>query len=192
MATRIVPIAYLKAALGVVGSGEDTLLEQLEAKAAAWVEEQTGKRYFGTPREATEYAEGKNATRLILRGHIADPDEVPTVTEQLTPSSTPKAFTEFQRRGDVLVRTDGQPWYAGAEYAVSYDEGYPTGDAPGDIQQLVVALVEKMRDIALDADGIQSETIGDYSYSLEADAVAGGSLRDIEKATLNRWRRSEL
>lgn len=191
MATQIVPLAYIKVALGVTGSSEDSLLEQLEAKAAAWVEEQLGQRRFRTPAQVTEYHDGKGTTRLILKGHAAG-DQAVTVTERFSSGGSASAFTGFERRGDVLVRTDGQPWYAGAEYAVTFEDGYPEGQAPGDVQQLVVSLVEKMRDVALDANGIQSETIGDYSYSLEASAAVGGSLSEIDKATVNRWRRMSV
>lgn len=191
MATKIVPIGYIKAALGITGSSEDTLLTQLEEKAAAWVEEQLGQRRFQVPAETTEYLEGKNSSRLILKGH-AHGDQAVTVTERFSSGGAARPFTDFERRGDVLVRTDGQPWYAAAEYAVTYQDGYPEGQAPGDVQQLVVSLVEKMRDTALESDGIVSETIGDYSYTLDASVAVGGKLTDTDQRTLDRWRRMSI
>jgi hypothetical protein len=188
MATTIVPLLYLKVALGITGSAEDAALEALEAKAAAWVEEQTGKRRFRVPAATVEYVEGKGTQRLILEGH-AHGDQAVAVTERFMSGGTAKAFTAFERRGDVLVRTDGQPWHYGAEYAVSFQDGYPDGEAPGDIQQLVVDLVQKMREVATGADGLLGETIGDYSYSVEPEGTVAGSLGDGSLRTLNRWRR---
>jgi hypothetical protein len=176
--TKIVPLAQLKVALGVSGSSEDAILTQLEAFAADWVERQLAQR-FQQPAETTEYLKGRGTTRLILAGHVGAADPVVTVTEKFSAGGTPQAFTAFERRGDVLVRTDGAPWYDGAEYAVTYLDGYL--EAPGDVQLLVADLVGKGRSTAIGAAGLESETIGDYSYQLAADAI--GTLESLSTSS---------
>lgn len=184
----IVPLAQLKLALGVTGTTEDETLTMLEELAADWVEEQLGEARFREPEAKTEYVPGRGTVRLVLKGHVEGDDPPVTVTEQFAPGGTREPFTAFERRGDVLIRNDGLPWHDGAEYAVTYSDGYE--DAPGDVKSLVIDLVSGARTLALGSAGIESETIGDYSYQVAADAIgSAGSFGEVSQKTLDRRRR---
>lgn len=186
---EIVTLPILKAHLGISGTSQDELLTQLEKDAADWVEKQLDQR-FRVPAARTEYQIGQGQLRLILDGHIGA--GTPTVTEKFSPSSSATPFTAFDVRGDVLQRNDGQPWLNGAEYAVTYQDGYAVDDVPGDIKMLVADVVRIAHDKATD-DGITSESIGDYSYDIAA--VAGGEgeqLGGTAKRTLDKWRKMRI
>lgn len=181
---QLVTLAALKLALGVTGSAEDTALTNAEARAAAWVEKQTGRR-FQTPAARTEYANGSGSDVLYLDGHIDDPMGVVVVTERQPPSD-PVAFTAFSRRGNTVLRTDSSPWIRPYEYALTYDDGYTV--PPLDIQQLVIEIVGKTRSLA--RGDIKSETIGEYSYTIDSSVTAMSlALTDTGSATLASCRR---
>lgn len=184
----IVPLDTLKRALGwdVSDTTDDTLITEREADAVAWVEKQTHEHRFRTPEELVEVLTGKGSFQLVLPGHVDDDEEEVTIRERILPGDweTLDPAEDFERRKDTLIRLDGQPFYRGAEYEITYPDGYET--APHDIQAVVIELVGAMLGDA-SSGGLSSETIGDYSYKT-ADAV-GASLSDVSLATIQRYRR---
>lgn len=186
----LVQLEVLKRALGVTGSGSDAALTEAEARAAAFVERQTGRR-FGAAQERTEYVDGPGCDTIWLAGRIAGlPAATVEVAERIRrfgPEWTLLDEDAFEARERAIVRVDGQAFLRGAEYRIVYPDGFAA--VPGDVQELVIELVTGMNDRASGASGIQSETIGDYSYSLAADALASaGALSANGRATIDRYR----
>lgn len=188
----IVSLEELKRALGIelTETGEDQLLVELEQRAAAWVTEQL-ERNFGQPNDRVEYAEGNGQRQLWLRGHVEAPGVV-TVRSRALAGGDWQAFAGFELRGDSLVRTDGYRWSPAEEYELTYPDGYAA--APGDIKALVIELVSGGRDYTGGAVAeVKSESIGDYSYTLDtAAAVAVSGLSSRGADTINRRRRKHI
>lgn len=194
---KIVSLETLKLGLGldVVDTSEDELLTMLEDQAATFVDTQTGRK-FSAPieDERTEFVSGLGTRTLFLAGHVSgDEPEIVSVRrralngidfEDVDPE-------EYILRGDTLVSTGG-PWSHLYEYEVVYADGYEVDTAPADIQALVIDLVG-IAFSALGEEGIKSETIGDYSYTLDsAVTTAAASLSDTSSMTLNRYRRMSI
>ena len=194
----MIDLTTLKEWLGI--SAEDTahdaLLTDLEARAVEWVERQTG-RYFGPPAETTEVLCGTGARRLWL---AEPPVSVAEVVEYAYPGAegviidpaAPDGY-EIRTGGNEgwLVRRGGV-WWPGYEYRVRYTRGYPAGQEPADIRQLVLDLVALKWSIR-GKDGLQSESIGGYSYTRSAFHIADdGDLKSIPGAlrTIQSWRRA--
>lgn len=189
----LVSLAALKLALGVTGTAEDSALTNAEARAAAWVETQTGRR-FQSPSERIEYHRSVRGNVIYLDGHIADPGATVAVRERQMGGLAGDwaTFTGFERRNDTIVLTAPgfyRPypgaWYLDNEYEVTYDDGYNA--APSDIQELVIELVS--RDRLMTRNFIESETIGEYSYRLSSSAIGSSGLALAGSATLDAWRR---
>lgn len=180
---------------GVVEANGDALVA-LEAGAVAFVETQTG-RYFGLPETVTEYVTGRGTARLYLRDHPTPEDgeyePVVAVDERTTPGGDPTEYVQgadfelrVADREFALIRYAGEVWTAGYEFGLTYRRGYPAGEEPADIRQLVLDLVS-VRWQLRGHEALRSETIGGYSYTRfgasDVDAVAGGW------ATIEAWRR---
>jgi hypothetical protein len=171
---------------------DEATLTAIEQAAVAFVQNYTG-RYFGPPELVEEYVTGRGGRRLYLRDHVTydpsypDDPAVVLVDERTIPGDGPTAFTQDTDfvyralgRENVLIRfgtTWGQ-WTEPYEYAVTYWRGYPPGDEPADIRQLVKDMVlVKWQTLQGDA-ALQSETIGGYSYTrfkdADMDAVTAG------------------
>lgn len=185
----LVQLAVLKRALGITGSGSDAALEEAEVRAAMFVERMTGRR-FGQPAPRTEYFPGHNGDTFWLSGRIAAPSSATVaLSERCTGLGTWETIptASYEVREAALVRLDGFAFMRGYEYRVTYPDGLTA--VPGDIQELVIELVEGMNDRASGASGIQSESIGDYSYTLAAESIiSAGSLTENGRAILNRYR----
>lgn len=196
----IVSLETLKRALGLDpdDESEDELLTDLEARAAAWVEEQTERRWQA-PETRTEVIEPKGRSRFLrLNGHVDDPDEVVALRrrainggewEDVDADLDDPADAEFERRGDLLVHRNGMV-PRGFEYEATYENGW--GTAPLDIQDLVIDLIG-IAYSGLGEEGVKSESLGDYSYTLDtAVTAAQSSLSDTSAATLNRRRQMHV
>lgn len=100
-------------------------------------------------------------------------------------------------RGDDTVSVSGntpdtwawEPWRNGlTSVDVTYTHGYD--EVPDDIIAVVCQIAGRAMGHAADTTGMQSETIGEYSYSVGAAAAAGGlGLLNDERAVLDRYRR---
>lgn len=190
----MIPVEELIDVLDGATDADTAEIVELEQNAVAFVQTQT-RRYFGPPKQTTEVVKGKGTSNLWLR-HIAI-DEVPadyynevvvSVVERQYAGNDGTAITDFQVRvedGEVrLVRLNGGVWTYGYEYTVTYWHGYPAGEEPGDIRQLVVDLV-KSRWNMRELEGLRSESIGGYSYTRFEDTDL-----DMEgQATIAAWRR---
>lgn len=193
--TTIVPLDELKLGLGLdpLDTSEDLLLTMLEAQAATFVETQTGRKW-SAPSDRTEFIKGLGVDTLYLGGHVAgDPAAIVSVRRRGRNSRDfdDVDVEDFILRGDTLVSTAGV-WSHLYEYEVIYSDGYELGSAPADIRALVIDLVGISYG-ALGEEGIKSESIGDFSYTLDsAVAVAAASLSDTSAATMNRYRRMSI
>lgn len=193
--TSIVPLDELKLALGLdpLSTEDDLLLTLLENQAASYVETQIGRR-FSAPNDRTEFIRGLGTETLFLGGHVAG-DPAAIVSVRSRPLSA-REFDDvdeedFVLRGDTLVMLGGR-WSHLYEYEVVYSDGYVLGQAPADIRALVSDLVS-IGYSSLGEEGVKSESIGDYSYTLDsAVTAAAGSLSDSSTATINRYRRMSL
>lgn len=184
--------------------GISTVLEVLEARAVEIVQSETD-RYFGAPIEHVEQLVGDGSDRLYLRERPwpeAESVEATTVEYRaevgdawavIDPDSSEGWELEYPRPiwlGAVLRRKGGDIWTAGYEYRVTYTFGYAAGEEPGDVRQAVIDIVcykygERGRE------GLRSETIGDYSYSIMAEATGKRNLLTAVPGlaeTVQRWR----
>lgn len=209
LSTVLVDGATLKLALGIDDTSEDALLSVLEPQAADWIERETRRR-FQEPADdpRIEYREGTGTRTLFLLGHIDDPEETATVRERsfafggVGDWTTLTEGTEYERRGDRLVRIDGLSWHPSAEYEIAYPDGYL--EAPQDIQALAIELVSIARaaqstaaSVVSGSAGIKSQTIGEYTYTMDtaaASSVASASvaLSDSGRAVVNHWKRARI
>lgn len=164
-----------------------TTLDALVASATAWLEEQTG-RYLSTPVAVTEYLAGLGGYELFLRDRLAS--GTPTVTERVAPTAAETPVTGFESRvgrGTTLLRTDGQLWRQGYEYKVVYTRGYAVETGPPDLRQLVLDLVA-LKLSAQDLEGVQSGSIGNFSFALADGGQGLGQIPGAD-AVIRAWRR---
>ena len=201
----MIALSDLKEWLGVTVSTYDTMLTALEARAVAFVEKQTG-RYFGAV-EAIEWElRGDGSEKLWLPESPVKTDGTAAAVADLVvvyrgwPGDDETTLTHSDDDGFLLRssqrgrfprwwlhRKGGELWWCGYEYDVTTKRGYATSGEPGDIRQLVLdlcALKWNLRDKA----GLESETVGGYSYTRsdfdENDLTAiVGAL-----ATIEAWR----
>jgi hypothetical protein len=195
----MIVLADLKVELDIDASDYsfDAYLAALEPRAVAYVEMRT-HRYFGPVASVTEYLRGQGIRELWL---LNLPATVPTsVIERAYPGATETTITAantdgFVVRTDVreawLVRKGGYLWTRDYEYQVTFTRGYAAGDEPGEIRQLVIDLIASrfaMREAG--GAGVQSETIGGYSYRL-GDFSDGdlSSLGPMASDTITMWTR---
>lgn len=198
--TLVVPLDELKRGLGIAldDTSEDENLVQLEEQAVAWAEERLERR-FRAPTERVEYVMGTGTRTLFLWGNVED--GLVTVAERTVGT---KAWTDLEEPDDVfelrpsaraqkLERVDGSVWARGVEYRVTWNDGFTT--APADIRALIIDAVNQARNalIAINDEGVvKSESIGDYSYTLDLSVSAGALSAGFSKPstdTINRWRR---
>lgn len=198
----MISLADLKAYLGIDSddTSEDAVLTTLEANAVAFIQTQT-RRYFGPPEEFEEILTGDGSRTLWLSEQPIDaPDDQyaiegkVAVDEREYPGADETALVAGE---DFEVRTAGNEgrlvrlgssgkWKCEYEYICTYWRGYPEGEEPKDIRQLVLDLVSTRRSIK-GMEALRSETAPDYSYTRfgegDLDAIPGG--RD----TIAAWRR---
>lgn len=198
----IVTLPMLKLALGIAAddASQDDLLTQLESQAAAWVEQATGRRW-DQPIPRVEKIWGTGTATLYLSGTPApvnaDAAGVIVVAVRSRILARPTEWDillDFELSGPFsLVRTDGYIWHPGIQYEVTYHDGFLT--APGDVQGLVIDLVRIARNGLAGASeaAIKSESIGDYSYTIDAAVTAAHlSLSTGSLAVINRRRRLHI
>ena len=193
----MIPAADLAEYLGLEDPSARDLdrLEKLEAAAVAFVQTWTG-RYFGPPVEHSEVLIGAGSGRIWLSHAPVAVGDGPLVIleERAYPGADPHPLVIDEDFGVVvsggeaeLVRySPALNWSRGYGYTARYHRGYPEGEEPADIRQLVTDLVA-VRWGLIGREGLRSESVGSYSYTRfgdsDLDAVMGG--RD----TLDLWRR---
>jgi hypothetical protein len=168
---------------------DDDLLAILEAEAVARVEAHTGRSY-GAPAERTDVILGSGTAMLFLpQGGTTI--TVSLVEEYMYPGAAPTvlAATDYEVRDGRVVRLGGYAWYQGAEYHVTYTAGYTAGAEPPIVREVVRELVSLAYQ-ARGSEGLQSESIADYSYTKSYGAGGGG--QTLAEAALARLPRQVL
>jgi hypothetical protein len=187
----MIPVETLRAWVGADAS-EDALLQDLERAAVARVEQHLGLAAgaLGTPAERVDVVPGSGTSFLFLPGGVAT-NSAPAVTiaERAYPGATPTtliAGTDYERRGARLVRLGGAHWVAYYEYTITSTVGYAEADAPPLLREAVLQLVSITYG-QRGTEDVQSETVGDYSYTRTYSQGGGGqSAIDVVLARLPR------
>lgn len=191
--SMIISLEEIKVALGIEpgDTTEDASLILLESYAAAYVENQTERRWRA-PAEKKEYQFGTGTRTLFLEGHVEPADVAAIAVRENLGGGQWNVLAAFDYRApNKLIRNDSYVWHPGVEYEITYQDGWLV--APPDIRALVLDLMTLSRDAASAEAGIKSETIGDYSYTL--DSVAAAALTSLSGAsvdTLNRRRAKHI
>lgn len=166
-------------------------LEELIERAVAFLQSQT-HRYFGPPRQLTEYLSGNNSRFLKLGERIIG--TIATIEEREYPGATPTTLTlntDYAIRSgettDYLIRLGNLTWCGTREYAVTYQQGYELDAGPGDIEQLIMDLIA-LRLSTRGKEGLSSEQIGGYSYSRSGFTEADLAQLPGAIATIEQWR----
>lgn len=161
---------------------DDTLVADIEKRAVAFLEQQTG-RYFGEVASTTVYMSG-NGTRTLWLPE--DPESSPAVVVEEETSFnvwTVVADTNYVVRDYRLIHESG--WTEGFEnYRVTFSRGYTAGAEPETIRQAVLDLVA-LKYNARGNEGVRSESLGSYSYSAGDVALVPGLDETIEYC---KWR----
>lgn len=173
--------------------GDDALLNDLEARAVALLQRECN-RYFGAVAETTEYVIGRGTSDLWL---AEVPVAIPTtVTERSAAGDEGDTITAADDDGYVLrtgdrdarlVRKSNGEWGNGHEYEVAYQRGYAAGTEPGDVQQAVIDIVTRTYK-RRGSEGLRSETVGGYSYTL-ADDDGELVISPFTQSVIRTWRR---
>jgi Phage QLRG family, putative DNA packaging. len=205
----IVSVLQAKQLLGIEpdDATEDAHLERLIVAATVFVEKETHTR-FSTPIPKTEYQRGSGQLELYIRGHIDDAPSESESADPLTPLTVQARIVgaigedwitltegiDYERRGDTLIGAAGYGWSRMSEFKLDYEDGYRV--APDDIQELVLEMVQRQynNDISISEGtaGVTSESLGDYSYSVDLGATAilsGSVITDTGWLTINHYRR---
>lgn len=183
----MIPLLKLKAHLGIAAATTtyDQILADYEKAAVAFLERE-GRIDLTARGERVEYVTGTGLAHIWLAAAPASGTTVSAV-ERWLPDDAGTAIiaADVTVRGRRIFRADGAAWADGAEYEVTYTAGDNPGAEPADLRLWVIKLVElawKERGKA----GMQSETIGDYSYT-RADATK--TLPGLDRFLLNLGRR---
>ena len=153
---------------------------RLIAVATAWMEKQTD-RIFGDVRAVDTVVDGngKDVLWLVevpLEGEGSDPPDPVTVYEAAYRGA---AFVllepwEWVLRGRYVYRVRPALWWRGREYLFRYLVGYAPDTGPADVREAVAQVAEWLWNqgrAATAGQGIRSERLGDYQYTLGGDGV---------------------
>lgn len=178
----LVDLETVKHYLGIEGNDQDTFLQSLIDRASAAIEKQA-KRHF----EYGSYTDTRDGggEALILRNRPVD--EITAIRDFANPNEpvivNAEKYTLYREAGYVVnaTRGSGIPWPHESWYAhwpdgyrrweVTYKGGFDP--VPGDIVQAALFTVELYYN---DRSGgaYQSESLGDYSYTLSESAIKMG------------------
>lgn len=208
----IVSVDELKRVLGIDltdPSENDNLTRLIQAKTT-WVQGETRRR-FDTPILRVEYHSGHGEEVIYLQGHVDDSVEADNPSESLDPTTSVKVWRrarmekfrdweelvegdDWERREDALYfKRTWQVWPWEDEFKIQYMDGYAV--APDDIKEVILELA--MNQYIMDvntssgAAGVKSESLGDFSYSIDLASVAAGTgdISQNASKTLNRYKR---
>lgn len=181
----MISLSDLKAYLKVNVDTYDDILTALESRAVAIVEHQL-RWYFGEPREVKEVLDGTGRPRMFLNqtpvdGVISLLESRSGVGDDWGVVST----DDYEVEGRGLHALSAYVFYKGRRnFRATYQEGFAT--APEDIQQVVLDLVAAIWN-RRSHEGFSSESIGDYSYTVE-------DLNNLPRwiTVMNNWRRGRI
>jgi hypothetical protein len=156
-------------------AAESDRAELLLADASAAVRSYTGQHI--SRNETTSRLRVKGGTVRLPQRPVID---VSSVTDL---DGDPVGMTWLAGDRLVVLNTYGYEWVD-----VTYTYGYE--EIPGEIVAVVCQIAGRAFGRPPDETGMQSETIGQYSYTVGAAAAAGGlGLLSDERAVLDRYRR---
>lgn len=137
----MIPLADLKAWLGVTGADDDQLLGDLERRMVARVEAHTG-RYLGEPQEFIQVLDGLNRERLWLRDEPIGELEV-SLRSSPTESWVPLDTAGIEREGRAVYLKSGR-WPSGRRNVRAvYTAGFAAESGPAEETQVVLELVAR-------------------------------------------------
>lgn len=189
----MIDVSVLAAWVGA-STSDYGMLEELEAQVVAQIERETG-RYFGAVEEVTEILDGSGINRLWLSEVPVEVLSVLTVTvTEVTPVGDETVITDYTVRSDGfegwLERDDALEWNSRYKYHVTYDRGYEEDAAPADIRGLVMSEVSRVW-AGQGREGLASETIGPYSYTVSRSTDTDPAAMERERI-IRRWRRTAI
>ena len=159
---------------------DDPLLTAIISRATSTLERDLGY-YLGTPAAREYYASGGSALIVVPDDVIAPTDEAPIVVATLETDQafTTVATTDYRRiERRFIHRTTWPEGYANVR--ITYRAGYELDAGPGELRDLLLRLVAlRYRDAG--SDGVQSETLSDYSYTLKQDTTLWAEWSDIAR-----------
>lgn len=157
-------------------------------------------RYFGEPKEFVEILEGSGTVHLWLK-EPPDTDQTVKVEERFVSDDEWEEVDEddYEVDGRKLVRVDGGAWnrlrdargrvfHHIKQYRVTYTFGYD--DLPADVEEAVALLVKWRQEQMEQGVMMQSESLGDYSYTLLGPLARQNENPWVAKvnSVINRWR----
>ena len=136
----MIPVSVLQAWLNDDESAE--LLLALERRAVGYLERQTG-RHLGDPKTVTRSFDGRGSQLLFLPEEPRDPAGlVLEVRSEFTSAWELVESDEYEVDGRRVFRV-AEVWPRGRfNLRATYDAGYTAADAPQDLRQAVIDLVE--------------------------------------------------
>lgn len=154
-------LSEIKAWLKITVATYDDQLTELEIRTQAIIEREL-QWYFGPPRTTVEVLNGTGTSRMFLR---QPPDDGLVVVQDRGASGSTWSVVD---PGDYELDNRGLyshgVWPRGLRnHRVTYLEGFT--NAPEDIKQLALDLISAVW-LRRGSEGLTSETIGDYSYSV--------------------------
>lgn len=203
----MLPDGLLESWLGVSGSDVAVVTDAAE-RALVWIETQTG-RYFHTPRdfkvtthggrrtywlpEIPNHVDGESDDVYLLeverKNAAGEWETVPEEDYEVVPPDMGRLYEMPTVEFEETCWTDTWP-RARNNLRFRFTAGYAEGALPGDVQQLVLDMVGAWwRDRR--NQGLQSETIGGYSYE-KWMGTDGQRFADDWTASLTKWKHPVL
>lgn len=180
----LVELDVLKAWLKVRVDTSDDLLMALEERASEIVQREL-RWYFGEPRETVEILDGTGTPKLFLKQMPSDGAVVMESRGGTNDAWTVMSADDYELEGRGLYARSAYIWARGMRnFRATYKEGFAT--PPKDIQQVVMDLVSAIWN-RQGHEGFASESIGDYSYTVE-------DLDNLPRWTrvVNTWKRGRV
>ena len=172
-------------------AGDADLVAGIVARATATLQRALGY-YLGTPadrvaiRDGSEYGKPPVCEIILIDDVIEPTDVAPIVLAYLD------SDWEWQTIATNLWRRDGRRFYHRSGFPCgkrairfTYRSGYEVDDGPGELIDLVLRMAQA-RYTDAGAEGIQSETLSDYSYTLKD----GSKLAEDWATTVAAYRRT--
>lgn len=167
----ILTVEELKSYLGITVATYDAVLEDLEIEAASIVERITGWKW-SEPTTDVHVLIGQDTDEMFLPERPSSQDPTDFVIDDRLFEADPNEVTIDPAAEDGYVidgrrirRKGGNCWLSTHEYVVTGPLGWLPADVPGYIRAAVRALVNFFFG-QLGKEGLKSEAIGGYSYTL--------------------------
>lgn len=159
---------------------DDPLLTGIIERATITLERDLGY-YLRTPAAREIYASGGSGLIVVADDVIDEAEATPINVAILNGSSEFEVVdvADYRRIGRRFIHRT--TWPAGyANIRLSYYAGYALDTGPGELRDLLLRLVAlRYRDAG--SDGVQSETLSDYSYTLKQDTTLWAEWSEIAR-----------